>query len=330
MTQEPSAHHQKALHEQVQAAQALAEGLRAENRRLHAALAVERAAKASEELQRVRRSYNLAQYRISRLLRIFDALDVPRPKPTDDQADFVSDELLDQLRRRLSSVQASPTPTKQKENAATPVRDTDGDVGMDDEADSSADAGIVPDRHLDAVDVGSAEPQQQQQRKPSEEPPDATATTTAPALNEQTGEPAQPQKPLSSSVLAESDTLPASIIDESNPAAECLRILIGATSIAVYQNPRRVKITMRNPDKHREASFWLAWKEESMEYTQDSLNMEDEVCPDFLKEYAIDFDLAQAPRFLLLVMGAVFDMNIEPKADPEPARESIESEPPQE
>lgn len=307
----------QALREQLQASEAVSEGLRSDKRRLQAALAVERGAQASEELQRMRRVHVLDQYRVSRLLRVFDALDVPQPKITDRISEFVTDELLDSLRSRLNDAPEVQGREKRKEERGD--SDLDRDVDMEGDADGE-----------DAPDRTVFEDTNEQKLKPSERPREQdTGTTTLPVQNEEKPSSPQTQKSVPSTAFPDSSAILTAIIDDSNPAAECLRILIGATNIAVYENPRRIKITITNEEKHREASFWLAWKDGSMEYTQQSLTMEDDVCPDFLKEYAIDFDVAQAPRFLLLVMGALFDMNIEPKADSQ-IRASMESEPPQE
>lgn len=305
--------------ERACAAEAMAEDLREENHRLQAALAVERASRASDELQRARSSYHRELYRISRLLRIFDALDMPRPSVSDDDDnlnEFIPDSLLQELRARYHSNKAANHVTVklsgEESGSGNPLNDQP-DTQMEASNDDMPGKGDAP-----AHSMPEPRPARtgEYQGPVVEEPPGTTAELSVARTSEaEDANSLKRPKSLLESDFPESDVLPASIIDDTNPAAECLRILIGASSVAVFEEPRRVKITIDNPDKQREVSFWLAWKDGSMEYTQESVRLEDLVCPDFLKEYAIDFELAQAPRFLLLVLGAVFDMQIVPKEE---------------
>lgn len=120
---------------------------------------------------------------------------------------------------------------------------------------------------------------------------------------------------------------PPIVVDETNPAAEVLKILIGAASVIVYDAPRKVKVEMVNEEKQREVSFFLSWSEYGMTFSKDVVRLEERDWPDFLNEDCIEFDFSQAPTFLVLVMSAVHGFTLqqtgenieEPRHSDEPA-----------
>lgn len=349
--------------------------LREDNNRLEAALAVERGARDPDALKKARHELHLVNYRLARVLRIFDEFKVKRPDIRADLRTFVTDEY---LRDFVASVEERiavqcQKDTEDKMRRSDPPRDG---VAMVLEGARERDGAVVLEGYVEpdgAVMLEGAvspkrtivsersrgtnldrKPEDVQDEGGTEQPKetnghgntkDAQMTDvigdwggiTEPDLAEVksgvVNASEQPENNVIQNMHADPSThttlaapidslavpsqngrdepaltpveAPPVIIDETNPAAEVLKILIGAASVAVYDAPRRVKVEMINEAKEREVSFFLSWSGDGMTFSKDTVRLEERDRPEFLNEDCIEFDFSQAPTFLVLVMSAV-------------------------
>lgn len=288
-----------AVQEKLTAVEALLAGLRAENYRLQAALAVERASRDADELISLRRDVHLVRHRLSRALRVFDSLGLDTPSTDAPIENFINDTFLEQLPQRVTESLNQRELLVSKPTEAPQKRTTD----------PSCNTELQLPPNLSRNDQSAPEKQ-----NPAEEPkqsPSTQADASGVPETLQGSIPVFPQPPNDS---AFSQARP--LVSDTSPTVECLRMLIGADSIAVSDDPARIKIDMSNPEKKRALSFWLAWKDDVICYTRESVQVEEDSCPMFLKEYSIEFEVGQAPNFLVLVMGAMFDFKVKPKSEP--------------
>ncbi|CDF39148.1 unnamed protein product [Chondrus crispus] len=287
-----------AVQEKLTAVEALLAGLRAENHRLQTALAVERASSDADELISLRRDVHVVRHRLSRALRVFDSLGLDTPSTDAPIEDFINDTFLEQLPQRVTAslnqrelLVSKPTEAPQKPTT-----------------DPSCNTELQPPPNLSRNDQSTPE-----KENPAEEPKQSPSPQTdASGVPEtlQGSIPVFPQPPNDPASQARP------LVADTSPTVECVRMLIGADSIAVSDDPARIKIDMSNPEKKRALSFWLSWKDDVICYTRESVEVEEDSCPMFLKEYSIEFEVGQAPNFLVLVMGAMFDFRVKPKSEP--------------
>lgn len=299
-----------ALRAKLSAVEALNSGLREENNRVQAALAVERAARDGDELTRLRRDVHLISHRLSRALRLFDAVGLDPPDPQAPLEQFITDEFLEHfpalaarsLAKRVGQPILPGDETEMGDAQPTPERDNN-------DAQTTPKEPVEPPAEVAKEVAPTSQPAEQ----PAIVSSDGNAQAQAQAQAQMGSSSESVPPPNAATPPAEK---PPIVVDETNPTAECLRMLIGADSISLYEDPARIKIDMTNDEKKRALSFWLQWKDGVIEYTRQSVEVEDDSCPNFLREYSIEFEVAQAPNFLVLVMGAMFDFRIEPKSEP--------------
>lgn len=286
-----------ALQEKLTAVEALLTGLRAENHRLQAALAVERAARDADELTCLRRDVHLVRHRLSRALRVFDTLGLESPSMEEPIHSFIDDDFLEQLPQRVT--------------ANLKERDVEAPKAVDDFQKPSP---KHPDNAPETVTQNGNEKASPGKHDNSEEPRKSPVAPTDASIGPEPSKGFSPSSQQRSAQKAlPDDTTP---VHNTNITVECLRMLIGADSIVLSDDPTRIKIEMRNPEKKRALSFWLAWKGNVICYTREAVQVEEDSCPMFLKEYSIEFEVSQAPNFLVLVMGAMFDFKVKPKSEP--------------
>lgn len=272
-----------ALRKQLTATEAQVAVLREDNNRLEAALAVERAARDPDALPKARHDLHLVTYKLLRVLKIFDHLHLQRPDVDVRPADFVNDDFLVEFGKRVEAHFARKLSWQRSPVEPGPVL-------------------TAPEIKEPAADFGDARVLSRDS-DPRSVPVDDRTTQRAQS---------DPQSdPPAHAVSAPSKGNPV-LVDASNPAAELLRLLIGASSVEVHESPPRVRIQIANEEGTRDAAFFLSCEDGIVTATKDFVKFDQPQLPHFLTETSIEFEVDQAPNFLILFMGAILDFSVEP------------------
>eukprot|EP00177_Eucheuma_denticulatum_P002537 GFKZ01004559.1.p1 GENE.GFKZ01004559.1~~GFKZ01004559.1.p1 ORF type:complete len:318 (+),score=49.14 GFKZ01004559.1:112-1065(+) len=271
--------HLTAVRKQLTATEAQVAVLREDNNRLEAALAVERAAREPDALRKAQHDLHLVKYKLLRVLKIFDCLHLQRPDVNVRPGDFVTDEFLADFCKRVEAHFEQKLNREEchgeprPASAAPESRKPAGVVGVDHVVAPASDSRSIPG--------GDYTPQ------PGQSDPRAK-----PVPSPRKGSPV--------------------LIDASNPAAEIMRLLIGASSVEVHQSPPEVRIQMANEEGTRDAAFFLSLRDGVLTASREFIKFDGPQLPVHLAETPMEFDVHEAPNFLIALMGAIFDFTVQP------------------
>lgn len=275
-----------ALQKQVSATETQVTLLRQENNRLEAALAVERAGRDPDALRSARHNLHLVTYKLHRVMKIFDNFQIQRPDINVGIADFVTDDFLREFSARVEAHFARKLNRvgisfDSKPALAVPPRRRSPENDED----------VAPAFETQAAMEDYPDSQAAQENSAAEiVPVAAAAAAPTPSMQHNT------------------------LVDDSNPAADMVRLLIGSSSVKVYDSPPRVRIHIGNEQGTREAAFFLTRNDGMITATRDFINFNQPHHFCLMTEAEIHFEVEQAPNFLILLMGAIFDFSVLPSS----------------
>lgn len=96
---------------------------------------------------------------------------------------------------------------------------------------------------------------------------------------------------------------------------DCLRFLVGASEVELTDEPNKVKFVFDSKETGRKIAFWLTWNDHKMEYSKIEMTLDNESKPSFADEQNIEFDLSQAPIFLVQILGSLNGFKVKSTKD---------------
>lgn len=327
---------------QLSSCESEVEVLKEDNNRLQAALAVVQGARDSDALNKAKHDLHLVNYRYSRIMKFFDRLKLERPSTRTDLRMFMSDDHIEDAISKLNEMF-----TKRAEQKVNRQKKKDFDMSNGENwVEEKDDAQVTPVVEKNPAESNGANHTQQVQKE-QVDPVAIGENTNDVQMSDAPGEvenipPKENDKPaeeVKNAVLdgqeqPEGTVLPdqtkstneaeklvtgpeATLIGDPNNAdfiADVLRVLIGASSVALHESKKQVRVQMLNEAKKRSLVFSLSWTGEALRFWKESSSFGDDELPglpSFLKEEdSIEFESAQAPNFLLTTMGAMLDFQV--------------------